>query len=130
MYIDCVLVSESFRIAFHYIYKCFCNFALARLRARRAYRKATVVRVCKNDAKRRTRMPTKIRCFVGVPIGHPTRELKKLKKHYKNSMNRSEMLPGRLVHDYSVWGNASKSSTFIIFIVRARSPTDNILYVC
>ena len=86
--------------------------------------------VCKQDAKRRTRMPTKIQCFVGMPIGHPTRKLKTLKKHYKNSMNRSEMLPGRLVHEYSVWGNASKSSTFIIFIVRARSPTDNILYVC
>ena len=36
-------MSESFRIDFHYIYKCFCNFALARLRARRAHRKATIV---------------------------------------------------------------------------------------
>ena len=70
MYADDALVRESFRIDVHYFYKCFCKFAFARLRARRAYRKATIVRVCKNDAKRRTRMPimpTEIKCFVGMP---------------------------------------------------------------
>ena len=55
--------------------------------------------VCKNNAKRRTRVPTKIRCFFGMPIGHPTRKCLKRKRHYKNSMNRSEMLPEGLVHN-------------------------------
>ena len=40
------------------------------------------------------------------------------------------MVPERLVHDYCVWGNATKSSTIITSIVRALSPTHVILYVC
>ena len=39
------LVRESFRTDFHYFYMCFCKFAFARLRARRAYRKATIMHV-------------------------------------------------------------------------------------
>ena len=87
--------------------------------------------VCKKDAKRRTPMPTKIQCFVGMPIKHPTHKFKKLKKknNTKTYSFRCNMLPGGLVHDYCVWDTASKSSTFIIFIVRPRSPNDNILYV-